>query len=280
MSADERLDAVSDELYAGAPADFVARRDALVATARSEGDRALATALKALRRPTVGAWYLNTAARAGLVSLRELLGLGEDLRAAQSGGDLTALRDLAARRGPLVGRVLRDLTRHLAELGVTATPAGLDEVRRTLAAALADPEVADLTRRGRLDRAHDYSGFGPIVPAASTAAPSPPPVPTSDADPSPQDDADRRLAEQRQAAEAALERARAGLEAAEAQRREAEDTLQAARDRAAGLARELQAAQDAARAAEAALAELVDAQDRAGQEVRQAEHVLTELTGD
>lgn len=280
MSADERLEAVSEELYARPPADFVARRDALAAAARADGDRALATALKGLRRPTVGAWYLNTAARSGLVSMRELLGLGEDLRAAQSGGDLAALRDLAARRGPLVGRVLRDLTRHLAELGVAATPAGLDEVRRTLAAALADPEVAELTRRGRLDHAHDYSGFGPIGP---TVAPAPqvqasPAAPATGEQPE-VTDADHERAEQRATAEAALEQARAALTSATDQRRQAEETLQAARERAADLARELTQAEAAVRAAEAALTGVVEQQERAGQDVAQAEDALAGLAG-
>ncbi len=76
MTEAQGLDAVSAELYGGAPADFVARRDELAKQARADGDRELATAIKALRRPTVGAWYLNLAAAAGLTSLRELLDLG------------------------------------------------------------------------------------------------------------------------------------------------------------------------------------------------------------
>ena len=84
------------------PSDFVARRDELAKQARGDGDRELAAAIKALRRPTVGAWYVNLASRAGLTSLRELLDLGRELRETQAAGDFAALRDLAARRGPLV----------------------------------------------------------------------------------------------------------------------------------------------------------------------------------
>ena len=117
MTPADALDASIDALYAGPPAEFVAGRDALAAQARAAGDRAEATRIKALRRPTIGAWYLNRAARDDLTSLRELLTLGTELRQAQAGGDFAALRELAARRGPLVGRVVRDLTAHLAQLG-------------------------------------------------------------------------------------------------------------------------------------------------------------------
>lgn len=60
------LDTAIEELYAGYPAAFVARRDELAKQARASGDRSLAAAIKALRRPTVGSWYLNVASRAGL----------------------------------------------------------------------------------------------------------------------------------------------------------------------------------------------------------------------
>jgi len=165
------VDALTDELYGAPPTDFVARRDELAKRTREAGDRDLAAVIKALRRPTVGAWYLNGAARAGLGSLRELLGLGERLRSAQAGGDFASLRDLARRRGPLVADVVRDVTALLKEQGTAATPAGLEEVRSTLAAALADPDVAGQVESGRLDRAHTYGGFGELVAVAPGGAP-------------------------------------------------------------------------------------------------------------
>lgn len=165
VSDEPGVTAVTDELYAGAPAAFVGRRDELAKQARASGDRELAAQIKALRRPGVGAWYLNVASRAGLLSLRDLMSLGADLRQAQALGDFVALRALAGRTAPLVSRVLRDLTAHLAHLGVAVSPSGLDEVRSTLAAALADPEVAAQLSAGRLDRPHTYGGFGEIDPA-------------------------------------------------------------------------------------------------------------------
>lgn len=160
----------ADELYAADPATFVARRDELAKAARAAGDRGAAAVLKALRRPTVGAWYANVAARAGLVSLREWLRLGERLRAAQASGDFGAVRSAGSERSTLEARVLRDLTAHLASVGVTASAAGLEEVRSTLRAALADEAAADAVRAARLEKPLSYAGFGEVDMSAALAA--------------------------------------------------------------------------------------------------------------
>jgi len=251
MTGAQGLDAVRAELYAGSPADFVARRDELAKQARGDGDRELATAIKALRRPTVGAWYLNVAAAAGLTSLRELLELGRQLRETQAAGDFAALRDLAARRGPLVSRVLRDLTAHLAQVGIAATSSGLDEVRTTLGAALADPAVDAQVRAGQVDRAHSYGGFGEVEMAAV-----PPPTPsgtskTSKETPKAPPKKDAAAAREQLAAArrelAAAERERATVES---RSREAGSTLRAARKRVESLETELDRARDALTKAE------------------------------
>ena len=169
MSGESDLRALTDELYARPPAEFVARRDELSRIARTSGDRTLAVQVKALRRPSVGAGYLNSGVRAGLGALAEVLELGRRLRDAQAGGDFVALRDLGSRRGSVVAAALRELGAHLARTGVTATPAGLDEARATLSSALADPDVADELAAGRLDRPHVYAGFGDASGWATSA---------------------------------------------------------------------------------------------------------------
>lgn len=112
-------------------------------------DRALADALKALRRPTAGAWYVNVASRARLTSLVEFLKLGRQLRAAQSALDFKTVVALGPRRAELERRVLSDLTAHLAHLGITASPAGPEEVRSTLRASLSDADAAAAVEAGR-----------------------------------------------------------------------------------------------------------------------------------
>lgn len=161
---------VADALYAGDPADFVAARQDAAKAARASGDRALAQEIGKLRRPSVGAWYVNVAARASLVSLREWLDLGGRLREAQAGLDMARVRDLSAGRAMLEDRVVRDLGAHLSTLGVEASPRGLDEVRTTLRAALADPAAADAVTSGRLTRALEYAGFGEVDLSDALAA--------------------------------------------------------------------------------------------------------------
>lgn len=173
------LEAVADALYAGSPQGFVAGRAEAATAARRAGDRTLAQAISKLRRPTLGAWYVNVAIRASLVSVREWLTLGEDLRAATSDGNGTAIRSLSGRRTALENRVIADLSSHLAALGVSRSPAALAEVRTTLHAVLADADAADLVCTGRLAQALDYAGFGEVVlPPATVAeaelAPAPP----------------------------------------------------------------------------------------------------------
>lgn len=194
--------AAADELYGLEPGGFVARRDELVREARAVRDREAAAAIKALRRPTLGAWYVNVAARARLTALHDLLRLGRDLRAAQADADVPLLRDLAGRRGALERRVLADLTAHLAELGVTAAPAALEEVRTTLAAALADPDAEAAVLAGRLDRPLVYGGFGGGGFGGGTGASG------SGAGPTGGVAAAKAEAESRRAAEAAVKAAR------------------------------------------------------------------------
>ncbi len=264
MDEGPELESITEELYAHPPAEFVTRRDELAKRTRAAGDALLAKQIKALRRPSVGAWYLNASARAGLVSLSELTHLGEQLRDAQSTGDFAALRELATRRNPVVAAAVRELVAELARLGTTATPAGLDEVRSTLASALADPEVADQLTRGRLDRPHNYSGFGELsVPAAVTMLSSAQPV----ASPEPGDAAARRA---RELAEQALAAAEADLETSTANRAAAEDRARVAGSRVADLSAELAAARDQLAAVEAELAGAADQELLATDRVEQA----------
>lgn len=159
-----------DDLFAGDPSGFVAARDALAKSLRAAGDREGAAAVKALRRPSVAAWYVNIAARASLVSLREWLALGASLRAAQADPDMDRVRSLASGRAALENRVVRDLTAHLGALGVAVSAPAIDEVRATLRAALADESAADLVSSGRLERALSYGGFGEVDLSAALAA--------------------------------------------------------------------------------------------------------------
>ena len=57
------IDRVAAELYALPPEEFTAARDALARQARASGQAALANEIRALRKPTQGAWVVNPLAR-------------------------------------------------------------------------------------------------------------------------------------------------------------------------------------------------------------------------
>ncbi|WP_327145849.1 hypothetical protein [Nocardia sp. NBC_01327] len=168
------LDEVAAELYGVPPAEFVVVRTERARQARDGGDRALATAIGKLRRPTVAAWTVNLLVRAAPEDIRALLDLGDALREAQRRLSSEQLRTLTTQRQQL----LSTLTRKAADLAAAHGPrpgeAVLREVGSTLQAALADPDVADLVRTGTLSAAASYDGFGPAalvaVPAARPSA--------------------------------------------------------------------------------------------------------------
>lgn len=281
MEEPEGLAAAADELYGADPDGFVERREALAKAARLAKDRPLAAAIKALRRPTLGAWYVNLAARAPLASLVEALKLGRELRDAQARLDFRRVVELGPRRAELERRVLRDLTAHLAALGVTATPAALEEVRSTLRAALADADAAAAVQSGRLARPLAYGEPGDGLTAALAAAAgaaeaavagdgAAPAGPTGD------DDELAALDREAAAAEAALRESQAALEAVRARRERlaAERGREAARRRLAEAERTLLRTRDAR---DALAARLADAEAALGAAERAAAAARAEL---
>jgi hypothetical protein len=161
-----RLAAAVAELYENAPEDFTPRRGELVAAAREAGDRAAATAIGALRRPTRAAWAVNRLARTDPAAPGKLAELGAALDAAQRAGQAARLRELSAERWALLDGLTAQA---LTAAGVGDPPPSLrEEVGQTLAAALADPGVAADFAAGTLTRAAQWSGFG-LVPGAGGA---------------------------------------------------------------------------------------------------------------
>ncbi|MDT7536887.1 MAG: hypothetical protein QOI82_472 [Actinomycetota bacterium] len=148
------VEEVADELYALPPEDFTAAR-----AAAAKADKTAAKDINALRKPTVGAWLVNTLARHEPDLLDELLALGPALAEAQAKGKGAELRELGEQRRQLVSAVT-DQAFQAADREPTA--ALRSEVESTLEAALADPATADAVRTGRLTRALSYAGFGGV----------------------------------------------------------------------------------------------------------------------
>lgn len=272
------LTAAAEELYSASPEDFLRLRTAQVAAAKEAGDKELGKQIAALRKPTRSAWLVNLLARAAPEELAELLQIGSALGEAQANRDGAELRRLSTARH----RAVQALGRRAADLGAdadyTATEAVRQEVTQTLQAALADPEQAELVRRGTLSAAISYGGFGPFelgapsvpAPAGKTAEPPAEGDAEADAPPERDEEAERAASEANESwqqareelseAEEEAERAtaeadaladqvdelRTQLEAAEQAEREARRTARAARKRVDELAETERSAQRAA----------------------------------
>ena len=148
------------------PEEFTAARDAAAKVDRS---------LKALRKPSMSAWVVNSLVRRDPGLLAQLTDLGAALAQAQEHGQAGQLRELGEQRRALVAAV----TDHaLGLVGRELSAAVRAEVEATLEAALADPASAEAVRSGQLVRPLSYAGFGgvdlagavaPLQPATATA---------------------------------------------------------------------------------------------------------------
>jgi hypothetical protein len=157
------------ELYSSDPDEFVERRGALVAAARTAGQAPAAKQIAALRKPTRSAWVVNRLVRAEPGVISDLTSLGAELRAAQGSLDGAAIRELSQRRRDLIESLAR---RAFTVSGQQTPPAGIrDDVTATLGAALADPTFAEQLGAGTLVRAAQSGGF-PDSPALPLMASS------------------------------------------------------------------------------------------------------------
>jgi hypothetical protein len=256
--ADLLQQAVAD-LYSSDPDEFVERRGALAATARSAGQAPAAKQIAALRKPTRSAWVVNQLVRAVPGVISELTSLGAELRTAQGSLDGAAIRELSQRRRDLIESLARQA---FTAAGQQAPPAGIrDEVTATLGAALADPQFAEQLAAGALVRAAHSEGFGaagspalaqvtrPVTRPAARPASRPaarPAAPTAD-----QARAERERRRQAALAEAEQAAAEAGRDAAAATEAEQdlENTVQRLEEQLADARRSLAAARSQARRA-------------------------------
>ena len=158
------LEGVTDELYGAPPEQFTARRDELARQAGAEGDKALAAAVRALRRPTAAAWVVNHLVREDSDAVEALVGLGERMREAQSTLSGAQMRALSRERQSM----LRELVRHATALSGGSVSASVTvEVEQTLRAVLADEDASAAVRSGCLTHGLAYSGLGPAGAGAT-----------------------------------------------------------------------------------------------------------------
>lgn len=184
----------------------------------------MAREIAKLRKPTVAAWLVNLLAIRRPELMSELAALSGELRAAQRELQGAQLRELSAQRRTVVAALIGEARTLAHQVGAQAGKLPLTEVEETLSAALADPEVAEQVRSGRLVRPVRYAGFGEVprpqlrLVTGEAAGPAPEGAPAK-----PRDQRSRRA---EQAARRALERE---LAEARQQERKAETNLERAR---------------------------------------------------
>jgi len=151
-------------LYEAPPDGFVAGRAAAIAEAKQAGDAETARRLAALRKPTVAAWLVNLLALRRPELIDELVELSTALRSAQRGLQGEQLRELSTQRRQVVSALVNAAQRLAVEDDPALRSAKLPmaEVESTLTAALAEPDIAEQVRSGRLVKAATYAGFGEV----------------------------------------------------------------------------------------------------------------------
>jgi hypothetical protein len=193
----ESLAAIARELYALAPGEFIAARNARAKGAADDGDRALATRIRALAKPSVAAWAVNALVRHRFDDVDALLDLGERMRAAQDALDRDAIREFSRDRQRMLAAIGRSARELGEELGTAVSEAATTEVQQTLQAAMGDEAAAAAVRDGTLVRTFSGSGLDPVdlvgavaVPESlgAEAPPRPDRPPASDPAPAPASD--------------------------------------------------------------------------------------------
>lgn len=230
---------VAAQLYALPFDDFVAARAAAAKEAAAAEQRSLAAEVRSLPKPSVAAWAVNMLAARRPETLRELAGLGQSMRAAQSSLDAPELRRLGQERRQLLNGAVKAARTVAGQQGRKISGPIAAEVEATLRAATADAGAAAAVQSGCLLRALsadgvdivDLSGAVALPGLAVQAAPAPTPaeeaVRTGTTRPKETDQPRLRAVrpEPRRTTPSALERARSLLkdaeEAAEAATREA-----------------------------------------------------------
>ena len=283
---------IADELYALPLADFTPARDALAK--EHKADKALAAAIKGLRKASVAAWVVNLLVRRDPDQVDQVLAVGEALRDAQENLDATQLREFTKQRRQLTASVTTAARRMAREEGVRTTDAVAEQVEATLTAAMLEPDAARAVRSGLLVTALAATGLGDLdlsgavaVPEAlgfsATARPAAAPDPTQrpqlhvvpdpDADKKARAAADERLAE----AKALLARnekehraARRAVEKLQARTLQIQSEIDELRSRIADLDATLEEVDDELGEAEALQVEAQDAVEEAKAEVEAA----------
>ena len=164
---------VADRLYRMPPGQFVTARNAAADEARTGGERDVAARIRALRRPTLGAWLANLLALEHGEEVQGLLELGDGLRRAteQLHGD--ELRKLSAQKQAVVSALKGQARAAAVAAGDPPSEGALEDLEQTLLAVLTDSGAAATFLGGRLTGALSSKATAPAasMPPAAKAPP-------------------------------------------------------------------------------------------------------------
>ncbi len=165
------LATIAAELYGMPPKDFIAARDARASEARQAGDKVLATSLKQLRKPSVGAWMANVLVRQQPRDIDRLIELGATLRSTRS-LEGAQIRSATKRKQETVTKLARQALAIADRDAQPVSQAAELELEATLDAAFSDAQSAQYLLEGDLTNGLHYSGLG-FAPSTRSDAPRP-----------------------------------------------------------------------------------------------------------
>lgn len=157
------LEGTAEELYRLTPREFTQSRNAKASVARTAGDTLLASQLKGLRKPSVGAWLANLLAIEQPKEVDRLISLGARLRASAGHQEGERIRTVSKEKHEVVSNLLAEARSSASRKGQPVSEAALRELEGTLDAAFSDADAAQELRRGQLTVSLQYSGLGLVA---------------------------------------------------------------------------------------------------------------------
>jgi hypothetical protein len=163
-----------DALYAAPLSQFTALRNELARAAGADGDRALATEIKALKKPSVSAWVVNRLARDHRDAMQELIGAGVALEEAMQrsfAGEPSQLPPARERESAAIAHLRMAATEVMPDI----TASTLERVTNSLMSGARSREGRDLLLAGCLTTDLEPRGFdvyrGFAIPPPSDTTP-------------------------------------------------------------------------------------------------------------
>jgi hypothetical protein len=252
------LGTIADDLYGLTPEQFTAARNERAAGVRVD-DAALARDILSLRKPTPAAWLANALVRHCRGQLDDALKLGEKLRTA--GDDRHELTALLRERRAVVIALTVKAGALATELERPVSMSVLEELSRTIQAAITDDGAAEAVLGGRLLRSLAAVGFDPVDLTDAVALPGGTLARVTRLTPRLSDDpAERGRLDELAKARGAVDAAERAIRAAQASVRDINEQIASTDRRRDDLEIELARAEDTVRSLKADVAAI----DRAG----------------